>query len=312
MTLPSLDPRLSLAARLRGWTDDATALEQRLKDLETFRRSHRRRWVIAVGLFLIGVVGRFFGAAEVSLTMITAVFSAALIGNALLGIVNERGWYRWWGIYVLAVFDVLLVAVPIVWFGHGGFVAAFFLAILPYTFDQGQAVGDFLVLAGSLAYLGASVLHARWYRDDPNFLTPTVLETVVFVAVAWVLRRIPATLITRIRQARGVIGEAEQGYLAVRAARRALVARPSVLGHDVLAWSLYRAGKMGEAWKEIQKALALGGRDPQLQFHATAIALATGHNVDAAAHLQSVLDTNPRFSPLHEREISEFEGRVRD
>ena len=218
MTLPSLDPRLSLAARLRGWTDDATALEQRLKDLETFRRSHRRRWVIAVGLFLIGVVGRFFGAAEVSLTMITAVFSAALIGNALLGIVNERGWYRWWGIYVLAVFDVLLVAVPIVWFGHGGFVAAFFLAILPYTFDQGQAVGDFLVLAGSLAYLGASVLHARWYRDDPNFLTPTVLETVVFVAVAWVLRRIPATLITRIRQARGVIGEAEQGYLAVRAA----------------------------------------------------------------------------------------------
>ena len=69
-----------------------------------------------------------------------------------------------------------------------------------------------------LAYLGASVLHARWYRDDPNFLTPTVLETVVFVAVAWVLRRIPATLITRIRQARGVIGEAEQGYLAVRAA----------------------------------------------------------------------------------------------
>jgi len=146
------------------------------------------------------------------------VFSAALIGNALLGIVNERGWYRWWGIYVLAVFDIVLVAVPIVWFGHGGFVAAFFLAILPYTFDQGQAVGDFLVLAGSLAYLGASMLHAQWYHEDPNFLTPTVLETVVFVAVAWVLRRIPATLIFRIRQARGVIGEAEQGYLAVRAA----------------------------------------------------------------------------------------------
>ena len=73
-------------------------------------------------------------------------------------------------------------------------------------------------MAGSLAYLGASMLHAQWYREDPNFLTPTVLETVVFVAVAWVLRRIPATLISRIRQARGVIGEAEQGYLAVRAA----------------------------------------------------------------------------------------------
>ncbi len=88
MTLPSLNPRLSLAARLRGWTDDATALEQRLKDLETFRRSHRRRWVITVGLFVIGVVGRFFGAAEVSLASITIVFSAALIGNALLRVVN--------------------------------------------------------------------------------------------------------------------------------------------------------------------------------------------------------------------------------
>ncbi len=206
MTLPSLNPRLSLAARLRGWTDDATALEQRLKDLETFRRSHRRRWVIAVGLLVIGVVGRFFGATEVSLSTIAIVFSAALIGNALLGVVNERGWYRWWGIYVLAVFDVVLVAVPIVWLGHGGFVAAFFLAILPYTFDQGQAVGDFLVLAGSLAYLGASMLHARLFREDTDFLTPTVLETVVFVAVAWALRRIPAT------------PTSEQGYLAVRAA----------------------------------------------------------------------------------------------
>src|SRR5207249_5618830 len=125
------------------------------------------RGVVVVGLIVVGVVGRCVGAAEVSLSMMAVVFSAALVGIALLGIVNERGWYRWWGIYVLAVFDVLLVAVPIVWFGHGGFVAAFFLAILPYTFDQGQAVGDFLVLAGSLAYLGASVLHARWYRDDP-------------------------------------------------------------------------------------------------------------------------------------------------
>src|SRR5213079_2658560 len=67
------------------------------------------------------------------------------------------------------------------------------------------------------------------------------------------------------------------GAPAVRAARRALADRPSVLGHDVLAWNLYRAGKADEAWKEIQKALTLGGRDPQLQFHAATVAFATGH-----------------------------------
>src|SRR5213079_1849992 len=39
----------------------------------------------------------------------------------------------------------------------------------------------------------------------------------VFILVAMALKRIPATLIARIRHARSVMGEAEQGYLAVRA-----------------------------------------------------------------------------------------------
>jgi tetratricopeptide (TPR) repeat protein len=102
------------------------------------------------------------------------------------------------------------------------------------------------------------------------------------------------------------------GGAAVRAARKARADRPSVLGHDVLAWSLYRAGQPAEAWTEIQKALVLGGRDPQLRFHAATIALATGHGADAAQHLRSVLDTNPRFSPLYEREVGDVEARLKD
>ena len=101
------------------------------------------------------------------------------------------------------------------------------------------------------------------------------------------------------------------GAPAVRAARKALADRPSVLGHDVLAWNLYRVGKADEAWKEIQKALTLGGRDPQLQFHAATVAYATGHPSEAAQHLQSVLDTNRRFSPQYERQVNELESRLR-
>src|SRR5881628_2111010 len=48
--------------------------------------------------------------------------------------------------------------------------------------------------------------------------TTAYLETGVFIVVAMALKRIPATLIQRIRRARSVMGEAEQGYLAVRAA----------------------------------------------------------------------------------------------
>lgn len=102
------------------------------------------------------------------------------------------------------------------------------------------------------------------------------------------------------------------GSAAVAEARRALAERPSILGHDVLAWSLYRAGRTKEAWTEDQHALTTGSHDPQLRFHAAVIALANGHRPEAAAHLRSVLDTNPRFSPLHEQEIATLHQQLMD
>jgi len=201
---------------VRGWTDDATGLEQRLKDLETIARSNRRRRVmVACGLGL-GLVGRALGAVHAAPTTILLLAGGAAAANELLVLLHERGWYRWWLVYALALFDVGLVAVLIAWFGHGGFVAAFFLAVLPYAFDQGPTVGDFLVLTAAGAYLAASALHDRLDRAAAD-LTAAGMETVVFLLVAMALKRIPATLIARIRHTRGVMGEAEQGRLAVRA-----------------------------------------------------------------------------------------------
>lgn len=212
---PSLRP--SFAARVRGWRDDATALEQRLKDLETFDRTHRRRWAIAGTLFVLGILGRLGGMIETRLGTIVLVAGAGAVVNALVGMINERGWYRWWFIYMLALLDVILVNVLVVWFGHGGVIAALFIAVLPYAFDQGQAVGDFLVLIASLAYLIACWLHGQFYPGTPGLDATAYLETGLFIAVAMAIKRIPATLIARIRLARGVMGEAEQGFLAVRA-----------------------------------------------------------------------------------------------
>lgn len=209
--------RPSFGARVRGWHDDATAIEQRLKDLETFERSHRRRWAIAGALFLLGALGRLSGMIGTRLGPIVLIAGAGAVINALVGMINERGWYRWWFIYMLALLDVVLVNVLVVWFGHGGIMAALFIAVLPYAFDQGQAVGDFLVLIASLAYLGASWLHGQLYGGSGLDAT-AYLETGVFIAVAMAIKRIPATLIQRIRRARTVMGEAEQGFLAVRAA----------------------------------------------------------------------------------------------
>lgn len=212
------DPRrLSFAARARGWHDDATALEQRSKDLETFERSHRRRWAIAAALFVLGVIGKFGGITDLRLGTIVLFAGGAAVVNAIVGMINERGWYRWWFIYLLPLLDVLLVNVLVLWFGHGGMVAVLFIAVLPYAFDQGQAVGDFLVLVASIAYLLASWGHGQLQPSGTGLDTTAYLETGVFIVVAMSLKRIPATLIQRIRHARSIMGEAEQGFLAVRA-----------------------------------------------------------------------------------------------
>lgn len=209
--------RVSLAARLRGWTSEGAGLEQRLKDLETFARSHRRRWgLIAIG-GLLALVGRLGGTVPTPSGTIVLVSGGFAALNVLVGLIHERGWYRWWLVYALAVLDVAFVAVLVIWFGHGGLVAAFFIAVLPYAFDQARGVGDFLVLTASLAYLAASHLHAVFYPGTPGLDTGAFIETVAFILVSVGLTRIPATLIERIRHTRSIMGEAEQGYLAVRA-----------------------------------------------------------------------------------------------
>src|SRR5437763_1124492 len=210
--------RPSLASKIRGWKDDATGLEQRLKDLETIARSLRRRWwLVGTGLVL-GLIGWAVEAVRTRPGTMVLVAGGGLILNALLGMINERGWYRWWLIYALALLDVALVAVLIVWFGHGGFVVAFLIAVLPYAFDQGHTVGNFLVLTAALAYLGAVQMHHALYGGEAALTTGPVLETLTLMVVAMTLKEIPATLIQRIRRTRSIMGEAEHGLLAVRAA----------------------------------------------------------------------------------------------
>jgi hypothetical protein len=135
--------------------------------------------------------------------------------NVLVGMIHERGWYRWWLIYAFALLDVFYVAILVVWFGHGGLVAAFFIAVLPYAFEQTRGVGDFLVLVASLTYLAASHVHGVLYPGTPGLDTGAFIETVAFILVA--VGTDSRDVDRRIRHACSVMGEAEQGYLAVRA-----------------------------------------------------------------------------------------------
>src|SRR5438876_11352512 len=91
---PGAADHRSLASRMRmrGWKDDASGLEQRLKDLETIARSLRRRWwLVGLGLAL-GLTGWAFGVVRTRAGTIVLVGGGGLVLNALLGMINECGW----------------------------------------------------------------------------------------------------------------------------------------------------------------------------------------------------------------------------
>lgn len=85
----------------------------------------------------------------------------------------------------------------------------------------------------------------------------------------------------------------------VTQARKALTTRPTVYGHDALAWALYRAGEYEEAARESALALSLGTQDATIHFHAGMIARARGEQAAAREHLETALRINPNFSVLH-------------
>src|SRR3989454_7146769 len=83
----------SLAFRLRGWKDEAQGLEQRLKDLETFARSLRRRWWMVGGGFVMGLLGWAYGVVKTHPATMVLLAGGAAGLHALLRMINERGWY---------------------------------------------------------------------------------------------------------------------------------------------------------------------------------------------------------------------------
>jgi len=85
---------------------------------------------------------------------------------------------------------------------------------------------------------------------------------------------------------------------ALALARRGYAERPSIVGDDVLAWSLARDGKCAEALPWSQRALRLGTQDPLKLFHRGWIAACLGHRNEARAFYGRALALNPRFSVL--------------
>jgi tetratricopeptide (TPR) repeat protein len=82
---------------------------------------------------------------------------------------------------------------------------------------------------------------------------------------------------------------------AVRLAEEERRVRPDVYSDDVLAWALYRAGRVEEARAASDRATRLGTPDARLLFHAGAIRIATGDGERGRALVRRALALNPGF-----------------
>jgi len=82
---------------------------------------------------------------------------------------------------------------------------------------------------------------------------------------------------------------------ALDLAQKELEVRRDVYTWDVLAWALYKNGRLTEAAEASGKALRFGTRDSLLLFHAGMIAEGLGKHEQARSELKQALEINPHF-----------------
>lgn len=200
------------------------AEEERQKDLVTFRHGGRRR---RVAVFLVGLtlyLAVLSGALDAPLWVMITIFGLALGSNELLTYLATRPQtYRSWFRYFFVLFDVTLVSALILVFGHGSLLAVYFVAIIPYSFDQGRRMGRFAVGSSAAGYALAMWGYQRSHPSTASAegsMVAIALDVAILLIVSWLIVPIAARLVRRVRDTRDCIAEAERGNLLVRAPAR--------------------------------------------------------------------------------------------
>ena len=195
--------------------------EERAKDIATFRIAAKRRFWSTIFIAGVLIAGLKLGLADVSLPAVLAVFCTAIAANwGLEAIGASTRWYRKWFKYVFAVFDTVLLSGVVYLFGSPALVLTYILAIVPYSFDRGPALGYLTTLSSAVGFLIASYAYAQARPADAAPWPQVLLAAVMLVVVAQQVIQMPSQLITRIRRTRERMAQVERGELQARADAR--------------------------------------------------------------------------------------------
>ena len=203
---------------------DANALrelEDRNKDMVTFRLGARRRLVstIGVGVTMLSAVGLGITTLPVWASA-SILFAGTGLNWALTRVATSPTLYRWWFRYVFAAFDALLISTAVLAFGHPSTLVIYFLAIVPYSFDRGRSLGYFTAICCAVFSILATLGYGALHPERPVDFAWTLIGAALMLITAMQLVPLPARLIRRIRDTRERIGEAERGDLTARTAAR--------------------------------------------------------------------------------------------
>ncbi len=75
---------------------------------------------------------------------------------------------------------------------------------------------------------------------------------------------------------------------------------------DSLAWVNYRMGNFDEAWKQINRAISIRSKQPELWEHYADIAIALGKKKEAAKGYKKALSLNPKNTDELRRKLEEL------
>ena len=90
----------------------------------------------------------------------------------------------------------------------------------------------------------------------------------------------------------------------MKLAEKEFEVRKDIYTEDVLAWSLYRAGRIKEAKQHIESARRLGTPEPRIVYHEGAIRIAAGEKEKGRQLVAKALDLNKYFDVTSVREAS--------
>ena len=190
--------------------------EDRAKDTLTFRLGARRRYMLTGVLGVAGLAGAITGIAPVSLAVVLAITTAALLLNALLTALAVGPFSgMWWMRYIVATLDVALISAVVAAMRENALVMLYFLVIVPYSFDRGRALGYFTASASALGFLLVR-LPALPATSGTAARAWVVVFAALLLVIASQLVPISSRLIARIRATREVVAQAESGNLLAR------------------------------------------------------------------------------------------------